>query len=305
MKQKLEGLIAAPYTPMREDGAVADERIPQALEFLIRNGVKGAFICGTTGESLSLSLEERLAMTEAWTARKDQRFKVVIHVGHESLPDAKRLASHAEEKGAWGIGAMPPTFFKPASLDHLVDYLADIAQSAPTLPFYYYHIPILTQVNILVLELLEKAKDRIPNLAGAKFTHEDLMDFRLCMAMDQGRFDMIFGRDEILMAGLAMGAKGAIGTTYNFAAPLFLQIMDAVERKDLETAAALQQKAMQMIRIMRKAPAGFMGASKALMKRLGLDCGQVRKPHRAPTQKEMILFENALDQIGFFEFACK
>jgi len=305
MSEGLEGLIAAPYTPMNEDGTVAPDRVPEAVDFLTRNGVKGGFVCGTTGESLSLSVEERIAMTEAWCKAAGDKFKAVIHVGHNSLPDARKLAAHAQEHGAWGIGAMPPVFFKPESLDHLVNFLADIAAAAPELPFYYYHIPSLTQVNILIVELLEKAKDKIPNLAGAKYTHEDLMDFRLCLAMDEGRFNMVFGRDEILMTGLAMGAKGAIGTTYNFAAPLFLQIIEAMEKKDLTLAAALQQKAMQMVRAMRLAPAGFLGCSKALMKTLGLDCGPVRKPHRPPTPEEMASFEKSLDEIGFFEYASK
>ena len=89
------------------------------------------------------------------------------------------------------------------------------------------------------------------------------------------------------------------------AAPLFLQIIDAMEKRDIDLAAALQQKAMQMIRICRLAPCGFLGASKALMKRLGLDCGEVRKPHRPPTAEEMAAFEKDLDEIGFFEYACK
>src|SRR3954469_8189210 len=120
---------------------------------------------------------------------------------------------------------MAPFFFRPGTVQELVDFMAQVAAAAPALPFYYYHIPSMTGVHIPAAEFLRAAADRIPNLAGVKFTFENLMDYAECVRFSGGRFDVLFGRDEMLLAGLSLGAHGAIGSTYNFAAPVYHRII--------------------------------------------------------------------------------
>jgi len=301
MDRRLEGLIAAPFTPMTSDGKVDVDRIGDLAEFLHRNGVKGAFVAGTTGESMSLTLDERLDVARRWVEAAPKDFSVLIHVGHTSIEVCKILAAQAQEIGAWGIGAMGPCFFRPRTLDDLIGFCAEIAAAAPALPFYYYHIPELTRVDFPMAEFLEAAPTRIPNLMGIKYTAADLVDFQLCRGVDGGRFNLLFGCDEILICGLALGARGAVGSTYNFAAPLYNKIIEAFDAGNVELARFLQQRSVKMVRALNRAGCSLCAAAKSVMKMVGLDCGPTRMPLRAITREQAEALQLELREIGFFE----
>ena len=113
----IEGLIAAPLTPMNIDGSLRLDVIEKQAEFLARNGVKGAFVCGSTGESMSLTVQERLLVAERWVKAAEGDFKVIVHVGHTSLGDIKTMASHALKAGAYAVSAMAPCFFRPGTTE--------------------------------------------------------------------------------------------------------------------------------------------------------------------------------------------
>jgi N-acetylneuraminate lyase len=297
----IEGLIAAPFSPMRPDGSVNLDMIEKQTEFLCRDGVRGAFVCGTTGESMLLTVNERMEIAERWLRAAPKDFKIIVHVGHISLEVSETLLKHAQKIGAWATGAMPPSFFKPQTLEDLVTYCAELADAAPELPFYYYHIPDMTGVIFSMADFLEAAKDRIPNLAGIKYTHDDLMDFELCRMVDGGRFDMLFGRDEILLCALALGSRGAIGCTYNFAAPLYRRLIDAFDSCDFATARQLQGLSMRLVRLLKRSGGSFNSAAKAVMKMRGVDCGRVRLPLRDLTEEQCHRLENQLELMEFFQ----
>ncbi len=301
----IEGLVAAPFTPMDADGGINLNMIEKQADFLHRNGVVGAFVCGTTGESMLLTVPERLDIAKRWVETAPDGFMVIIHIGHTSLQACKTLASNARDIGAWGVGSMAPCFFRPESVDDLVAFCAEAAAAAPDLPFYYYHMPSVTGVNFPMVDFLKAAADKIPNLAGIKFTYENLMDYELCRKLDNGRFDMLFGRDELLICGLALGARGAVGSTYNFAAPLYNHLIEAFDNGDLETARTLQRKSMEMIQVLVHTPASFNAVAKAVLKILGLDCGPVRQPLANITPQQEDNLKSELDKIGFFEYCSK
>jgi len=302
--EKTRGLIAAPLTPMRADGDVDVGRIEAQAEFLARNGVVGAFACGTTGEGPSLTVPERMDVVRRWTEVAPDGFRVIVNVGHISLRDCRAMASHAAEVGAWGIGSTPSLFYRPTSLDALVDFAARIAAAAGSLPFYYYHVPSMTGVNFPMVEFLRAAAPKIPNLAGVKYTYEDLMDYSLCRRLDGGRFDCLFGRDEILLAGLSLGAEGAIGSTYNLAAPLYHGIMEACRAGDLDSAGDLQGRSMAMVCAVRR-HGGEIPCFKHMMKMIGLDVGPPRPPLRPLTADQERALEAELEDIGFQEYCSK
>lgn len=300
MQKEFTGLIAATHTPMHDDGSINYEMIDKQAELLIANGVSGAFICGTNGEGLSLTIEERMAIAERWVEVAKKNLNVIVHVGHNCLKDCQNLAMHAQKIGAKAIALVAPSFFKPNNVDDLVDFCLEVANSALNLPFYYYHIPSLSGVNLSMFEFLNKAKDKIPNLAGIKFSHENLMDFSQCFSIDNGRFNMLFGKDEILLSALILGAKGAVGSTYNFAAPLYHLIMTAYQAGDIETAQIEQMNAVKMVSVLLKY--GGISAGKAVMKMIGVDCGPVRLPLKNLTDEQYQSFYNELSQIGFFSY---
>jgi N-acetylneuraminate lyase len=302
MKSILSGLIAAPHTPFRPDGEVAVEVIPPLAAMLVRNGVSGAFVCGTTGEGQSLSMAERQRVVETWRQTLPPGLKLIVHVGHLSLVESCALARHAQEHGADAIATVAPSFFKPPGVAELVAWCRQVAAAAPTVPFYYYHMPAMTGVGFSVTDFLTAAEDKIPSLVGVKFTHEDLMDYSRAGEVAGGRYTMLFGRDEILLAGLCLGATGAVGSTYNFAAPLYLRLMRAFAAGDLDTARREQARSRDFIAILHRH--GGLAAGKMAMKFIGIDCGPVRLPLRpigAATEQSL---RQELEQVGFFDYCC-
>jgi len=183
---RFQGLIAAPFTPMNAQTAINLELVDRQAGLLVESGVRGVFVGGTTGECMSLTVDERLALAERWKAVAGKDLAVLVHVGHACLAEARALAAHAQEIGAQAIGMCGPFYLRPACLEDLVDWCASVASAAPAVPFYYYHIPSVTHVAYPMAEFLKSAA-RIPNLAGVKFTHEDLLDFGRCLDYDGGR----------------------------------------------------------------------------------------------------------------------
>jgi N-acetylneuraminate lyase len=270
-------LIAAPFTPMNADGSLNLARVADYARHLVASGVRGVFVGGTSGEGQSLTVEERLALVETW-ARDSQRPKLelFIHVGHNSQADVARLAAHAQSIGADSIAMHAPTWFKGQSLDGLIEFCVVVAAAAPSLPFYLYDIPKITGVQLSSAEFLKQAKRRIPTLAGLKYTNPDCVTAQECIQLNNGEFDILWGSDEALLAGVALGASGAVGSTYNFAAPLYLRMLAAVDAGDWQTARSEQAKSIAMVRIFEKF--NTLAALKYGMAIVGVDCGPLRPP---------------------------
>ncbi|MFZ5833475.1 MAG: dihydrodipicolinate synthase family protein [Planctomycetota bacterium] len=305
MQRKTEGLIAAPFTPMHADGSLHLEAVDSYARHLKQNGVIGAFICGTTGEGMSLTIDERRHVAERWVAAAPAGLRVIVHVGHTALAECRALAAHAKSIGADSVACIAPFFYKPAGVPDVVDWCTQVASAAPTLPFYYYHMPSMTGVSLRVSEFLAAAANRIPNLAGVKFTFEDLEDFGRCLQFEGGRFDVLFGRDELLLSALELGARGAVGSTYNFAAPLYHAMIAAHRQGDQGRAVELQALAVQMIAAFVQCGAHPIAAFKWFMQCVGVDCGPPRLPLREPTAEQEATLRTQLEQIGVFDWVSK
>jgi N-acetylneuraminate lyase len=298
---KLTGLIAATHTPMNPDGSLRLETVAAQAQHLIAHGITAAFICGSTGESHSLSVAERQALARRWTeVIRGTPLQLIVHVGHNALPEAQRLAEDAQQQGAQAIAALAPNYFKPAGVAELVDFCAAIAERAPELPFYFYDIPVLTGVSLPMDEFLTLGRQRIPTLAGLKFTNPDSAQLQLCLRHSEGQFDILYGNDEYLLTALSLGVRGAVGSTYNYAAPLYQRLLAAFERGDLATARDLQYQSVQLVRLC--AAFGHAQAAKAVMGLLGVDCGPVRLPLRALTPEQIAELRRRLDAAGFFDW---
>jgi N-acetylneuraminate lyase len=298
----LKGLIAAPFTPMHTDGSLNLSLIPAYYQMLKDNGVVGAFICGSTGEGVSLSLEEKKAVAEAWAkcTQDDETFKVMMFLGGTSLTDCKQLALHAHEIGLYAVSFTAPFYFKPSDVGMLYEACREIASVVPEMPFYYYHIPVLTGVGFPMFDLLRAVDGKIPNFAGIKYTHEDFMDFQSCLEFKNRKYDMLWGRDENLLAALAVGAEGGVGSTFNYAAPLYHRLIDAFNCHDLATARTLQLKSIDMIRLLGKY--GGIATGKAYMKQIDLDCGEFRLPVKNMTPAQFIEFKEDVHALEFSSF---
>lgn len=303
--QHLNGLIAAPFTPMHPNGSLNLQIIPTYYDLLKKNNVKGAFICGSTGEGVSLSVAEKKAVTEVWAeaTRGDADFKVMPLVGGTSIAESIDLAKHAAANGLYAVAFTAPFYFKPASVEALAECCSQVAAAVPDLPFYYYHIPVLNGVGFPMINLLQAVHGRIPNFAGIKYTHEDFMDFLSCLHFAGGKYDMLWGRDENMLPALSLGAKGAVGSTYNYAAPLYTELIAAFEAGDLEKARLLQQQSIDMITLLGQY--GGIATGKAYMKKIGLDCGGFRLPVRNMSAVSYQQFSDEVDRLGFSAYCSK
>lgn len=301
--EHLKGLIAAPFTPMHKDGSINASIIAQYYEMLKVNGVTGAFICGSTGEGVSMTTAEKKQVAEAWAAatKEDNDFKVMMFLGGTSIADCKELALHAKQIGLYAISFTSPFYFKPAGVDMLAKACAEIAAVVPQMPFYYYHIPVLTGAEFAMYDLLQAIDGKIPNFAGIKYTHEDFMDFLSCMNYKNGKYDMLWGRDENMLPALALGTTGAVGSTFNYAPSLYYDMISAFNRNDLRTANELQQKSIDMIRLLGKY--GGIATGKAYMKLVGLDCGEFRLPVKNMSAEQFEAFKKDTEQLNFSSFS--
>lgn len=300
-KLRLKGFVAATHTPFKKDGTLNLAAVESQAEHLLRNNIDTVFIGGSTGECHSLSLQERHELTQRWVeVARGTSLKVVVHVGSNSLLDAQALASQAGELEVTAISALAPSYFKPGTLATLVEWCAAIAANAPETPFYYYDIPVMTGVRFSMPDFLNLAADRIPTLAGIKFTNHDLMSYQLCLRADGGSNDILWGADEAMLTALALGGRGAIGTSYNFAAPIYHRLFSAFQNGDLEVAAREQFRVVQILQILARY--GLLAASKSVMKMLRVDVGPARPPMGNLGSEQEISLHSELERLGYFDW---
>jgi len=301
MSMKLHGLVAATHTPFTADGQLNRHAVEKQAAHLLAAGVHIVFVGGSTGESHSLTVDERLALARRWSeVVRGSPMRLVVHVGSNCLADARTLAAQAQEIGASAIAALTPSYFKPRSVDTLIACCAEIANAAPALPFYFYDIPSMTGVHLSMPDFLNAAPQRIPTLAGIKFTNADMMSYQRCLNAGGGRFDIPWGVDEYLLAALALGATGAVGSSYNFAAPVYHRIMAAFAKGDFAAARSEQMRSVQLIELL--AGFGYMAAAKETMGLLGVDVGPPRLPNAQLAPEQHTGLQRGLDTLGFFDW---
>lgn len=299
--EKIYGLIDAPFTPFYPDGEVNYEPIQTYARMLEQNGLKGVFINGSSGEGYMLTMEERMKLAEKWIEAAPDRFKVIVHVGSCCLKESRILAEHAQSIGAWGIGAMAPPFPKIGRIEELVKYCETIAGGAPDLPFYYYHIPAFNGAFLPMVDLLKAVDGRIDNFAGIKYTYESLYEYNQCRLYKDGKYDMLHGQDETILASLALGgARGGIGGTTNYNGRVLTGIIQAWDKGMVATAREKQEFSQAVINVICHYRGNIVGG-KRIMKLMGFDLGPNRVPFQNLTDEEERGLKRELEEINFFE----
>ncbi len=290
--QKYEGLVAAPFTPMDKGGNINYDMIKPYYDFLEKNGIIGAFINGSTGEGPSLTQKEKQLQAEKWAdcLRSGGKVRIINLVGGTSPSECIENALFSAEIGISAIAVVAPYYFKPVDTDNLANFISTIGESVPQMPVYFYHIPSFTGVKLPMLSFLEKITSRLPNFTGIKYTHEDYMDFLSCLNFRNGAYDLLWGKDECLLPALSLGCKGSVGSTYNYAAPLYHDLIGAFNKGNLAEARRLQQISIDMIGLSRKYRG--LATGKAYMKYIGLDYGQFRSPIENMTEEMYDEFVN-------------
>ena len=297
----IKGLVVAPFTAFKEDGALDLERVAAQQQYYKDNNITGVFACGTTGEGSALTSAEKKALLKEWCKYRDDNFAIIAFLGGTSTRECIEVAEYARECGADAVAMTAPYYQKAANVRDLVLTLAEVASKVPDMPFFYYHIPCLTNVNFPMYDLLKLADQMIPNFAGIKYTFENMMDYQLCLNFKDCKYKIMWGRDEMMLEALAIGADTFIGSTYGYNAPIYTEIIKAFEAGDLKKAADLQLEACKIIEYLNKYG---NGAGKAFMKAAGFDLGPTRRPFHTLTDSEYSAFVEDLKDCRFEEFKC-
>ena len=296
----MRGLVAAVVTPMDAKGDLDLSVVPRVVDYLASKGITGIYIAGSTGEGMSLTDEERRGVAEAYVGAAKGRMKSFVQVGHNSLRASADLAGHAESIGADAVSATPTGYFKVSGEAELVEGLLPIVEAAPKTPFYYYHIPFLSGVNLDPIKLTDISMERLPTFCGIKYSDgASLHNLPLLESVAPG-LEFLSGSDEAYLMSVAQGYKAAVGSTYNYAAPIYNNVRKCLSVGDFKRAQVWQKYALEMITAMFETCG--RSSLKVMMQMVGIDCGPVRRPIDPASPDQIIALRKRLDTMGWFEW---
>lgn len=300
--EQMKGLVVAPFTAFLPNGDVDIEKVALQQKYYKDNGISGVFVCGTTGEGSALTVAEKMRLYEEWAKFKEDNFTLIAFLGGTSARECIELARCAESVGMDAVAVTAPYYQKAAGVADLSGFCASIASQVPEMPFYFYHIPCLTNVNFAMYDLLKQMDKDIPNLAGIKYTFENMMDYQLCLNYKDCKYDIMWGRDEMMLPALSIGAKAFVGSTYGYNAPIYHEIMRLFDEGRISEAADLQLTANKFITFLGKYG---NGCGKAFMKAAGLDLGPTRSPLHTLSDTEYNSLLEDLSGLPFEKWKCR
>jgi N-acetylneuraminate lyase len=300
-------ILPAVFTPMFDDGSINYARVDALFHRCKESGFRGIFLNGTTGECMSLNIDERKKLVEAWAACRKKHnskdFKIVVHTGSANLYEAASMAEHAQAQGADGIAMVPTFYFRPKNIGDLIEQCKYVASAAPDTPFYYYNIPSMTGVNFPLTTYMEHAIREIPTFAGLKNSFNDLVDYQQCLHASKGEYSLFWGSDEVFMMVYAAGNRNYVGSTYNYMGDIYFKMMDAYHASNFEKLITLQAEATAIYNILNEY--NSLIAGKEVMRYIGIDCGPVRQPLRNLKPAESTSLLGKLQKTSFFDLAIR
>ena len=296
--RELDGVYSALFTPLNENDQIDFDKVEALLRYQVEGGLSGFFVCGTTGEGLLLSFDERVELVRFVVDRlkndpvlKNSNAKVIAHVGHPNSETAGKLAARAADAGADWIGSIGPVFYG-GTFESMKRHYSTIAR-ATELPFmiYSFESRIIPERDTQLFD--------IPNVAGIKYTGTDFFSLQQLARRVDHTVAWISGADELFVAGQAMGCQAGIGSTYNFMPDKFARMQKLCRANDFHAAMEIQKDINKVIDYF----CSFENWSfrKAFMRYIGLDCGHCRPPYARLTESEYEDFAKGLDEVGVLE----
>ena len=275
---ELQGIYTALLTPFDSNDKINEKALVQLIQHNIKLGVQGFYVGGSTAEAFLLTTEERKQIMDICKAAAPDK-KLIAHIGSISEKEALELALHAKELGYDAISSVAPFYYK-FSFEEIKNYYFRLAERSG-MPVVVYHFPAFSGVSMGVKEIAAFLED--DRFIGIKFTSNDFFTMEQVRAKFPNK--LVFnGYDEMMLAGLSMGADGGIGSTYNFMADKFVKIRELFEAGDIAQAQKIQKEANRIITILCQI--GVMQAEKEVLNQLGIDFGSCRKPFSEPTQEQ-------------------
>jgi 4-hydroxy-tetrahydrodipicolinate synthase len=291
----LGSVITAMVTPFQADGAVDLERFRELATFLVDNGSDGIVVCGTTGESPTLSDEEKLDLFRAAVEAVGDRATVIAGTGTYDTAHSAHLTNQATELGVDGILVVTPYYNKPPQRA-IVRHFEEIA-AATDLPVVAYNIPSRVVVDIESQTIARLAE--IENVVAVKQAHGDLDEARFIA--EETRLDLYSGDDPNTFAFLELGAVGVVSVTAHLWGPQIAEMIRRHQEGDVEGARALheeQQPSYELLRIQTN-PIPI----KAALNLMGHDVGGHRLPMVEADERELAQIRSCLERAGLLAAA--
>ena len=273
--KKYQGIIPAFYACYENDGSVSAERTKAFATYLYQKGVKGLYVCGSSGECIYQSVDERKLILESVMEAVGDKLTVIAHVACNNTADSMELARHAESLGVDAIAAIPPIYFHLPD-EAIAKYWNDISSAAPNTDFIIYNIPQLAGVSLTMPLYKQMLKN--PKVIGVKNSSMPTQDIQMFKA--QGGDDVIIfnGPDEQFVAGRAIGAEGGIGGTYGVMPELFIECDRLIKTGELAKAQKMQYAINEIIYAMCDCKCNMYAAAKEILRLQGIDIGDAREP---------------------------
>ena len=290
--KKYQGVIPAFYACYDEAGNISPVGVRALTRHLIGKGVNGLYVGGSSGECIYHSVAERKLVLENVMAEAKGKVVIIAHVACNNTADSCELAAHAESLGVDAIAAIPPIYFHLPEYG-IAQYWNDISAAAPNTDFIIYNIPQLAGVALTPSLLAEMKKN--PRVIGVKNSSMPVQDIQ--MWRDAGVI-VFNGPDEQYISGLAMGACAGIGGTYAVMPELFLKIYDHFQKGEMEPARQIQNDIDRIIYKMCSAHGNLYAVMKAILAKIGVVCGSVRKPMPGLIDSDAALVDEAAAMIA-------
>ena len=281
------GVCTALVTPFLKD-SVNYPMLEQLLRRQYDAGIRAVVICGTTGESATLTDEEKLTMFRYAKKSMPEDLRIIAGTGSNSTVHAIALSQAAQEAGADALLVVSP-YYNKATPEGLYLHYAAIASSVQ-IPVILYNVPSRTGVDIPV-EVYRRLS-QIPNIAGVKEASSDIRKIARIRSQCPDHFTVWCGNDDLAVAAMALGAKGLISVVSNIEPEITGSMIGAALDGDFDTATALQLSLLPLI------DALFQEVNpipvKAAMAMIGYDCGGCRMPLCGPSENTAALLKDLL-----------
>jgi len=294
--KRLRGIVVPIVTPFDGSGRVDTEALKNLCDYLIDHGVHGLYPCGTTGEAVLLTDEERKTVAEVAVGHVGGKVPVFIHVGAASTQSAMDLAKHAVDIGADGIAAVTPYYFK-LSQEALIRYYEQIVSVIPSdYPLYLYNIPSCTGNDITPATVGHIAQEH-PNVVGIKNTMSDILRAQEYLNCRDG-FSVMLGNDSVIAMGVFIGCDGAVSGNAQVAPELFVKLYNAAEAGDWERALGLQKRATEVAELLQNG--GNLSLLKYALAHRGVPAGEVREPLAKVCRTEAAKIMTKIDELDVY-----
>ena len=289
-KRALSGIYSALVTPMYKDESVNYDMLRRLVTYQLSKGVEGFYCCGSSGEALLLSIEERKKILETVIDTVQGRVPIISHVGTIRTAEVIELAEHAKASGVAAVSMIPPYYYR-FTQDEILGYYEDVIKAVPHLSVIIYNIPQFTGISFNkdnISRLLQN-----PYVVGIKHTSQDLYGLERMRSAYPGKI-YFNGFDEMFLAALSMGVDATIGTTVNLYPELFLHLRACYYSGDMQGAQQIQHTLNSYVEAFCNV--GIFNATKYVLSRRGMKCGVCRSPFRPMSRQQQLALEAYLQK---------